>query len=391
MAQNAAEESIVLLKNDKALLPLSALKRQKIAVIGGHADIGVPSGGGSSQVYGIGHSPAMIVQTGGSTKVIGGQSWKLPVDNFILHASSPLNEIRRLAPKSKVSFVSGEDIAAAVELAQKSDVAIIFAHQHMSEGVDVVDLGLPGNQDELIAAVAAVNPHTIVVLETGGPVTMPWVDKVDGIVEAWYPGNKGGAAIARILFGEVNPSGHLPITFPITESQLAHPIITGQRPDRRITWPKGTPTAYDVIYNEGSKIGYRWFEDQKIPPLFAFGHGLSYTSFDYDAFKASGGANLTVSFDVKNTGRRAGKTVAQIYAKPPFGETRLVAFSKIALAPGETKHITLTADPRLLAMFDSDANLWRVAAGDYTLRLGSSANETAAIVTTRLNAATVKP
>jgi beta-glucosidase len=124
----------------------------------------------------------------------------------------------------------------------------------MREGSDVIDLSLPNNQDALIAAVAAVNPHTIVVLETGGPVTMPWLEKVDGVVEAWYSGNRGGTAIARILFGEVNPSGRLPVTFPISESQLPHPIITGQRPDGRIIGTNGTPTAYDVIYNEGAKI-----------------------------------------------------------------------------------------------------------------------------------------
>ena len=391
VAQSAAEEGIVLLKNEKALLPLSSSKRQKIAVIGGHADLGVPSGGGSSQVYGIGHTKEMEVRTGGGTKVINGETWKLPVDNFMLHASAPLTEIRKLAPKSKVSYSSGEDIAAAVALAKKSDVAIIFAHQHMSEGVDVVDLSLPGNQDELIAAVAAANPRTIVVLETGSAVTMPWVDKVNGVVEAWYPGNRGGTAIARVLFGEVNPSGHLPITFPISETQLPHPIITGQRPDRRITWPSGTPTAYDVIYNEGSKVGYRWFEDQKLPSLFPFGHGLSYTSFGFDGFKAQGGSTVTVSFDVKNTGTRSGKTVAQVYVKPPYAEVRLIGFAKVDLAPGETKHITLSADPRLLAMFDSDANLWRVAEGDYVVRIGASATDKASSATVHVNAGTVKP
>lgn len=391
IAQAGAEEGIVLLKNEKALLPLSSSKRQKIAVIGAHADLGVPSGGGSSQVLGIGHSKALEIRIGGGSRVIGGEAWKLPQDTVVLHASSPLAEIRHIAPKAKINFAAGDDIAAAVELARKSDVAIVFVHQHMREGVDVIDLSLPGNQDELIAAVAAANPHTVVVLETGGPVTMPWLDKVDGVLEAWYSGNRGGAAIARILFGEVNPSGHLPVTFPITESQLPHPIITGQRPDNRIIGTNGTPTVYDVIYNEGSKIGYRWFENQKLPPLFPFGYGLSYTSFSYEALKATGGNTVAVSFDVRNTGQRAGKAVAQIYVKPPFGPSRLVGFSKVELAPGEFKHVILNTDPRLLAMFDGDANVWRVIDGDYTVRLGGSAIDKAAAATVHVNAATLKP
>jgi hypothetical protein len=217
----------------------------------------------------------------------------------------------------------------------------------------------------LIAAVAAANPHTIVVLQTGGPVTMPWLDAVPAVVEAWYSGNGGAAAIARVLFGEVNPSGRLPLTFPLAESQLPHPIITGQRPDGRIVPTTGTPTAYDVIYQEGARVGYRWFEDQKLTPLFPFGFGLSYTSFSYENLKVVGAATIKAEFDVKNTGTLAGKTVAQVYVKPPFGPTRLVGFQKVELAPGESKHVTLYADPRLIAMFDADANLWRVADGDY--------------------------
>ncbi|MDR3525675.1 MAG: glycoside hydrolase family 3 C-terminal domain-containing protein [Rhizomicrobium sp.] len=391
VAQTAAEEGIVLLKNDKAVLPLSMAKRQKIAVIGAHADLGVPSGGGSSQVLGIGHSKELEVPTGGGTRVIAGETWTLPRDTVVLHASAPLTEIRRMAPQAKVTYAAGDDIAAAVALAKKSDLAIVFVHQHMREGVDVIDLSLPGNQDELIAAVAAANPHTIVVLETGGPVTMPWLDKVDGVVEAWYSGNRGGAAIARILFGEVNPSGRLPVTFPITESQLPHPIITGQRPDGRIIGTNGSPTVYDVIYNEGSKVGYRWFEDQKLPPLFPFGYGLSYTSFAYEGLKVTGGNTLAFGFDVRNTGTRAGKTVAQIYVKPPYGETRLVGFSKVDLAPGEVKHVTLTADPRLLAMFDGDANIWRVTDGEYQVRLGGSATDKAATASAHVNAGTIRP
>lgn len=391
VARRTAEEGIVLLKNDKALLPLDPAKRQKIALIGGWADLGVPSGGGSSQVHGIGHHQGLIVKTGGGTKEVRGEVWNLPKFDVVLHAPAPLDEIRKAAPKARLSYTPSSDIAAAVAAAKRADVAIVFVHQHMQEGWDVLDLNLPGHQNELIAAVAAANPKTIVILETGGPVAMPWVDTVPGILEAWYSGNGGAAAIAGILFGKVNPSGHLPVTFPITDSQLPHPIITGLRPDGVIVPTKGTPTAYDVIYQEGSRIGYRWFEDQRIQPLFPFGHGLSYTTFAYENLKVTGGNTIRAELDVKNTGSRPGKAAAQVYVKPPFGPSRLVGFAKVDLAPGESKHVVLTADPRLIAMFDSDANLWRIAEGDYVVRAGGSALDKAASATAHINAGTAKP
>lgn len=396
VAQKAAEEGTVLLKNTVtakrgALLPLDPTKREKIAIIGGYADLGVLSGGGSSQVYGIGHSNAMMVKLGGGTKAFDGRIWTMPNENAVLHSTAPLDEIKKLATKAKVAFDPGTDIAAAVALAKKSDVVIVFALQYMHEGADVIDLALPGQQNALIEAIAAANPNVIVVLETGGPVTMPWADQVPAILEAWYPGNGGAAALARIVFGEVNPSGRLPITFPITETQLPHPIITGQRPDKRTIPVNGTPTLYDVIYQEGARVGYRWFEDQKLPPLFAFGHGLSYTGFAYENLKAVGGATIKAEFDVRNTGPRAGKTAAQLYVKPPFGPSRLVGFQKVDLAPGESKHVTLTADARLIAMFDTDANAWHVADGDYVVRLGGSAIDNAAEVRVHVNEVSLRP
>jgi beta-glucosidase len=391
VAQKNAEEGIVLLKNDRNLLPLSTKLRQSIAVIGDNADLGVYSGGGSSQVIPIGSTSAHEVLIGGAVRVIDGQAWQIPRDRIQLHPPAPLDEIGKIARIARVRFASGDDIDRAVAMAKTSDVAIVFVHQWMREGIDAMGLSLPGRQDELIAAVAAVNPRTIVVLQTGGPVAMPWLDQVGSVVEAWYPGNRGGTALARILFGAVNPSGRLPISFPIAESQLPHPIITGQNPIGRTIATNGTPTAYDVIYQEGSKAGYRWFEDQKIEPLFPFGFGLSYTTFAYDGLKVTGGNTLTVSFDVHNTGSRQGKTVAQIYAKPPIGVSRLIGWMKVDLAPGETRHVTVTADPRLLAMFDSDANLWRVAEGDYVVRLGGSATDRAAVATAHVNVGTVKP
>ena len=392
VAQRAAEEGIVLLKNEKNLLPLDPNKKhQKVALIGGFADRGVLSGGGSSQVHGIGHSPAMMVQLGGGTKVIDGVSWNMPRDTAVLHGSAPLTEIKKLAAKARVTFNSGEDIDAAVAAAKKADVAIVFAWQYMHEGSDVIDLALPGNQNDLIQAVAAANPNTVVILETGGPVTMPWLDNVAGVIEAFYPGNGGAAALARILFGEIDPSGRLPVTFPLAESQLPHPIIAGQRPDQRILPTNGTPTFYDVIYQEGGRIGYRWFEDQKLMAQYPFGYGLSYTSFAYENLKLTGAATVKAEFDVRNTGKRPGKTVAQVYVKPPYGPSRLVGFEKVALNPGETKHVVLYADKRLIAMFDADANQWTIADGDYQVRIGAFATDKAATGTVHVNAGTVKP
>jgi len=194
-----------------------------------------------------------------------------------------------------------------------------------------------------------------------------------------------------VLCGAVNPSGRLPVTFPLAESQLPHPVITGQRPDMRITATSGTPTAYDVIYQEGSRIGYRWFEDQKLQAEFPFGYGLSYTSFRYDGLKAAGGSTVRVEFDLRNTGTRSGKTVAQVYVKPPFGASRLIGFAKVDLAPGESKHVALSADPRLLAIFNSDANQWNIADGDYIVRLGDSATDNQAVAKVHVNAGAVKP
>ena len=394
VAQRAAEEGIVLLKNAENLLPLdpSPKKRQTIAVIGGHANLGIMSGGGSSQVIPIGNDKSQELLIGGAVRIINGWQWQIPTDTIVLHPPAPLDTIGgAVNKKTRVRFDPGDSIARAAALAKKSDLAIVFATQWMREGRDMMSLSLYAEQDALIEAVAAANPHTIVVLETGGPVLMPWLDKVQAVVEAWYPGNRGANAIAGILFGAVNPSGRLPISFPLGESQLPHPIITGQNPIGQTIRTIGTPTAYDVIYNEGAKVGYRWFEDQKTTPLFPFGYGLSYTTFSYDGLKVAGGGTITVNFDVHNTGTRQGKTVAQVYAKPPVGNTRLIGWSKVDLAPGETKHVTLTADPRLLARFDSDANMWRVADGDYAVRLGGSVADITAVATAHVNEGTVKP
>jgi hypothetical protein len=235
-------------------------------------------------------------------------------------------------------------------------------------------------------AVAAANPNTIVVLETGNPVRMPWADKVGAVIEAWYSGGRGGEAIARVLFGEVNPSGRLPISWPVDESELPRPVIpgTGAKADAPVT----------VDYNiEGSDVGYRWYARQGTKPRYPFGYGLSYTSFRYANLKLTGGRTITASFDVTNTGAKAGKDVPQVYLTSAAGKTvrRLIGFQKVALAPGETSHLSVTADPRLLGWFDEGKHGWQINAGRYTVALGSDAQSESAQASVSLAASRLRP
>lgn len=359
VTQNDAEEAIVLLKNDKNLLPLSATIK-KIAVIGGHADVGVLSGGGSSQVY---------PKSGSAVKGLEPKIWPGPV---VYHPSSPLEAIQRYAPQAQVTYNAGTDHKAAAKLAAQADVVVVFATQWIGEALDATTLSLPSNQDALIAAVNTANPKTVVVLETGGPVTMPWVDQVNSVLEAWYPGTSGGEAIARILFGKVNPSGHLPASFPVSEKQLPRPVLDGDpsKPDQR----------FSVNYHEGAAVGYKWYDVRGIKPLFPFGHGLSYTQFSYSdlASKLKDG-NVYVSFKVTNTGKTQGKDVPQVYVSPSSSKweapKRLATWDKVDLLPGQTKSVELMVDSRLLGMVDSKTKTWRIAADSYKLLLAHDAGD----------------
>ncbi|MEC4594267.1 glycoside hydrolase family 3 C-terminal domain-containing protein [Nitrospirillum amazonense] len=356
----AGTEGIVLLKNKGDVLPL-ATKGKTITVIGGFANAGVLSGGGSSQVVSDGGPGASIP--------LGGDGMMGPFRTVVYHASSPLKAIRAKAGEKAVRFNDGSYPAEAAAVAKTTNVAIVFATQWMSEGADAPDLSLPNGQDALIAAVAAANPNTIVVLETGGPVHMPWLDKVAGVVEAWYPGSRGGEAIADILFGDANPSGRLPITFPADDSQLLHKDIPGA--DK----PEFSPA--EITYTEGADIGYRRYAKTGAKPLFPFGYGLSYSHFSYGDVKVTGGDTLTVSFEVTNTGKRPGQDVPQVYLTNAAGTKtqRLIGWSKVALAPGEKKRVTVTADTRLLGSFDEAAHAWQVKAGEYQVAVGASATD----------------
>jgi beta-glucosidase len=352
VSQKAAEESLVLLKNDGDLLPLRGVK--SLAVIGGNADKGVLAGAGSSDVTPVGGA--------------------VMIDNHTYLPSPPLDALKRELPKAKISFDGGADPAAAAALAAQSDVAIVFLNQHLSEGSDHA-LELTGNQDALVAAVAKANPKTIVVAETGGAIYMPWVGQVPAILEAFYPGIRGGDAIARILTGKVNPSGHLPISFPASPDQLARPDIAG------LGQPDGTPA--EVLYDEGAAIGYKWYDVKGYKPLFWFGHGLSYTRFSLsDVTAQPDGKAIKVSFSIRNSGKRAGKGVAQVYIAPADWKKagweapkRLGAFAKSELKPGQRKQVALTVDPRLLATYEAAGNNWHIKAGTYRVMLGQASDD----------------
>lgn len=372
VSQKIAEQSIVLLKNEHSQLPLDASKVASIAVIGAHSDVGMISGGGSAQVDPPGGNAIMPPGKGKTT-------WQA----HIWFPTSPLKAIRAQAPHANVQYDSGADLASAAALAKAADVAVVFAYQWESEGMDLDNLSLPEHQDDLIAKVAAANQHTVVVLETGSPVTMPWADQVSGIVEAWYAGSRGADAVARVLFGEVNPSAKLPITFPQSEVDLPHASIV--KPPRASTtngepdaWKKiaaGLP-AFQTKYDEGLKVGYKWYDAEKKQVLFPFGFGLSYTSYSYSDLKVTPGKGVRLSFRVTNIGDRAGDEITEVYAALPesAGEPpkRLVGWSKVKLNPGESKEVAIEVDPLYLSIFDVERNAWQLIPGDYTFLVGGS-------------------
>jgi len=358
VAQRVAEQSIVLLKNADGQLPLSPARVKTIAVIGSHADVGVLSGGGSAQVDPMGGNP--VPQPAG-TGIF---------DRVVWHRSPPLKAIRDKAPHADVQYNAGTDAAAAARLAKASDVAIVFVNQPSSEGSDHPDLSLPAKQDALVGAVAAANPHTLVVLDTGG-----------------------GEAIANILFGDVNPSAKLPLTFAKSEADLPHPQLTAQPPpagdkDMVEMFPgfKVNTRRFDITYGEGLLVGYKWYDAKDKTPLFPFGFGLSYTTYKYSNLKAS---KDSVTFQVTNTGARAGAEIAEVYATLPSasGEqfNRLVAWQKVWLAPGEAKSVTLRLDPLYLSIFNTGKDVWELVPGEYIIQAGASSRDLALRGSVRLD------
>jgi beta-glucosidase len=306
-----------------------------------------------------------VTPVGGSAFVpVGGPGFLAMFGKQLIVPSSPLRALQATFPAAQ--YDSGYFPESTAAAAKSADLVIVFATQWNVESMDSGSMMLPQGQDALIAAVAKVNPNIVVVLETGNAVRMPWLKDVKAVIEAWYPGQRGGEAIADVLTGKINPSGRLPVTFPIDETQLPRPAIPGL----------GASPESDVTVDyriEGADMGYRWFARESKTPLFAFGHGLSYTRFEHGALQVREGKTFQASFTVRNTGDRAGADVPQLYLTDMAGNsiTRLVAFSKVMLAPGESKTITLTIDPRLLANW-SDGR-WQIKAGVYRFSLAKSA------------------
>lgn len=377
VAQHVAEEGIVLLKNADHQLPLNSSEVKSIAIIGAHADVGVLSGGGSAQVDPPG---------GNAAPPPGSEPWMMGWQMPIYFPSSPLKSIQAKVPNARVEFNAGTDPAAAAALAKDSELAIVFVNQPLSEGRDAPSLSLPDHQDALVSAVAAANPHTIVVLETGGPVSMPWIDHVSGAIEAWYPGIRGAQALANILFGDVNPSAKLPVTFAKADADLPHltvfeqppmpPLPPGQHPPRF----RFNTNPFDITYTEGLKVGYKWFDAENKEPLFPFGFGLSYTTFEYSGLEAKSGDGMQVTFTLKNTGERTGTEIAEVYAGLPASANepprRLVGWQRVNLAPGESKTVTVSVEPLFLSIFNVDKDSWELVPGQYHVWVGGSSRNT---------------
>jgi beta-glucosidase len=384
VAQKVAEQAMVLLKNatpsgaSAPALPLSAASVKTILVVGGHADVGVLSGGGSA---GTPARDGNAVTCLNPSATIGG----LVTACATWYKSSPLDAIRAKAPNATVTYLDGSDAAAAAAAAANADVTIVFGTQWQTEGGDLPSLSLPDaaadpanqayDQNALIAAVAATAKRSIVVLENGTAVTMPWLSNVHSVLDAWYPGVQGGPAIANVLFGDVNPSGKLPLTFPKSDTDQPQKAISA--------------TDLQVVYSEGLAMGYRWYDAQNIEPLFPFGHGLSYTTFAYSGLKTAVGADgkVTISFTLSNSGSVAGSEVAQIYAALPSdaGEPpkRLVGWKKVKLAAGESSTVSVTVNPERLAVWDVAAKQWRLPNGAFTFYVAKSSRDAQALTGTQ--------
>ncbi|POS04354.1 glycoside hydrolase family 3 C-terminal domain-containing protein [Burkholderia gladioli] len=377
-AQKAAEQSMVLLKNEGNQLPLVASALKRIAVIGGHADAAVLSGGGSGNtrdpVTGS-FAGCGGLQFGSSTGCGWWHNPWLKLDTPIVAA------IQQLAPGAQVSFAGNSDqqqpfraytqqeIDSAAALAKQSDVAIVVVAQPAGEDFgDLQSLSLanPSNQDALVSAVAAANPRTVVVVESGNPVLMPWKDNVSAIVEAWFPGEGGGKAIANLLFGQVNPSGKLPVTFPARDQDTP-------------TWGSNGSFDPNPVYSEKLDMGYRWYDAKNIDPMFEFGFGLSYTQFAYSGLSVLRlpGNLLDVSFTVRNSGRVAGAEIPQVYLGVPYKDEpprRLVGWDKVRLNPGESRRVNVIVTPRMQSVWDEAQGKWRYVPGS-SVYVGASSRD----------------
>jgi beta-glucosidase len=343
LARQTAAAAIVLLKNSGGLLPLDATKLKNVALIGPYATAAKTGGGGSSAV--------------------------VP-----LYTVTPQAGVQSVAGASvKVSALDGSNLTAAKAAAVAADVVLVMVGDSRAEGSDS-DIALSGTQDALVAAMAAANPKTIVVIKSGSAVLMPWASQVPAILEAWYPGEEDGDAVADVVFGAVNPSGKLPMTFPAALADL--PANTPSQ------YPSKTGTALvQANYSEGLLMGYRSYDARNVAPLFPFGFGLSYTTFTYANLKVTPdpSGSATVEFDVTNSGGRAGAEVAQVYVAMPAAATEpphlLKGFQKLSLSAGQTGHAAIALDARAFQHWDVTTSAWTTTPGSYGILVGSSSRD----------------
>jgi beta-glucosidase len=374
-SRQVAEESFVLLKNQN-LLPLDPSRIKSIAIIGANGTAKFANGGGSARIkapYEITALQGISNRLGGNVKLLYAQGYNPPV-------GSGRVDFRPEAEETAPPRDSSNLVAEAVAAAKSADVVIYVGglnHHggYDTEGADRKDIKLPGGQDELIQKIVQANPKTVVVLMGGGAVEMDaWLAKVSAVLYAWYPGLEGGNALAHVLFGDVNPSGKLPCTFP---QRLA------DSPAHALHAYPGTNGT--EVYKEGLLVGYRWFDTEKIKPLFPFGYGLSYTTFKYSNLNLvpgpeALGAPVTVEFELANTGSRAGAEVAQIYvqeASPslPRPLKELKGFKKVLLQPGEKQKVSVILDRNAFAHYDPDKKGWVADKGAYKILVGSSSRD----------------
>ncbi len=373
-ARRIAGEGIVLLKNDNDVLPINLEKTKKLLVVGENAIKMMTVGGGSSSLK-VQHECTPLE---GILAAVGDKAEVVYERGYVGDVTGDYNGV---VTGQDLSESRSEDklIADAVAAAKDADAVIFIgglnksAHQDCEDS-DRFGLELPYAQDKTIEALAAVNPNLTVVIVSGNAVAMPWVDKVNGVVETWFSGSQTGHALADVLFGKVNPSGKLPFTFPVKlEDNAAHALDAYD------------PEDLSVEYKEGIFVGYRWAEKEQIKPLFAFGHGLSYTDFGYGEAKAAKtsmkeNGTLSVSVDVTNTGDVAGKEVIQLYigdneASVARPVKELKGFRKIALEPGQKQTVTFEITPEMLKFFDADKHEWVLEKGKFTAFIGAASDD----------------
>lgn len=379
-ARRIGAEGIVLLRNKGNLLPLDPSKPQNILVVGENAVKMMTVGGGSS---------SLKVQR--ETSPLDGLRAQAPAGSTVVwergYVGDPTGEYNGVTSGQDLSESRSADrlIADADAAARRADVVIFVGGLNKATGQDCEDsdresLALPYNQDAVIEALVAANPRTVVVNVSGNAVAMPWADKVPAILQAWFLGSESGNSLADVIFGRVNPSGKLPMTFPVRLDDVAAHAV-GEYPGTK----RADSDIVDIRYNEGVMVGYRWFDTRKIRPLFAFGHGLSYTTFGYgklsaDASKIGPDGALTLSVDVTNTGSRAGAETVQLYISDTKASVKRPAkelknFAKIYLEPGQTKTVTFTVRPSDLAFFDAGAHAWKAEPGEFRAHVGAASDD----------------